>query len=141
MLSRWFLLVLAVFVGCDNNRRPNVAAVPPQPAVPADPDAGVRGAGYEIAKKVIKPVVPVAATFPWETVSYQNMDPVTDQLGVTAKRWLVRGRVDEQTTSTWEVVLLKIKDDFVGGEVRLDGDILLQLPSYKTTIEQQHNPK
>lgn len=135
MVSRWLILTLVFFVGCGDSRRPRRVDAEPQPQ-PAknDPDSGVRGAGYEIAKKVLKPVVPLAATFPWESVNFKIMDPVTDKLGETAKRWLVSGRVDKQTTSTWEVVLLGVKDNFLGAEVRLDGNIILQIPSYKNMI-------
>lgn len=101
-------------------------------------DAGVRGAGYEFAKMLIKPTLnaPQSASFPWETVSYENMEPLSDMSGDRAERWRVSGFVDAQNSfgallrSRWEIILLGVGDKFIPAEARLGGEVVFQLSTY-----------
>ena len=132
------ILFLILLSGDDSN--------PPRP-VPkpsrSDPDDGVRGAGWQSAKKLITPAlkVPATADFPWETVSFSRMKRVTDKSGATAQRWRVRGAVDAQNSfgaqirSQWEVIILARNDTFFPVEARLDGEVVFQMDSYKAMSE------
>ncbi len=123
--------------------RPASPANPPAPTpsqTPPDSDAGVRAAGYEFAKKLITPALksPTSANFPWDTVAFSRMEPLTDKLGVTAQRWVVGGAVDAQNSfgaqirSRWKVVVLASGDSFFPVEAKLDDQVVFQLDSYRS---------
>lgn len=107
------------------------------------PDAGVRAAGHEFAKKLITPALkaPASADFPWDTVTFSTAEPIVDDSGATAQRWFVHGAVDAQNSfgaqvrSNWDVVVLGMDGSFFGVEARLDDEVVFQMDSYRSMIE------
>jgi len=138
----WTVTILAsLVVGCSDPYAP----VKPSrtKSTPASPDAGVRAAGHKFAKKAITPALkaPTTAAFPWDTVTFSSMEPLSDNSGATMQRWLVRGAVDAENSfgapirSQWEVVVASVGNTFLMGEARLDGEVVFSLESYRALLE------
>jgi len=93
-----------------------------------DPNEGVRGAGYEIAKRIVTPELkaPSTAEYPWGTVEFSVMPDYEDESGAKAGRWLVRGAVDAQNAfgatirSWWEMILLRRGGQFFPVHVQFE---------------------
>lgn len=117
-----YFAVFSVFVcGCFSG--------PYNSATSENPDAGVRGAGWTLAKKLVTPYLkaPSTADFPWDTVGFTRLAPVADKSGQTARRWSVFGAVDAQNAfgaqlrSRWEVVVLNYGGQMFPLSASLDG--------------------
>lgn len=98
-----------------------------QPELSAGPDAGVRGAGYEIAKKIVSGALlsPSNAEWPWETVRFQHLDPIE-----ATPAWTVLGEVHAtnafgvKVRHDWEITLSKLEGTFFPINAKLDGTLI-----------------
>lgn len=128
------------------------AAAPPPtttsrqtPSQSPTPAQGVRGAGYEIARKAIPRALkaPATADFPWDTVTYSRLGTARDRSGATATLWTVTGAVDSDNSfgakirGNWEITVMEMGDKLSGLRGTLDGVTVFELDAYKSlTIEQ-----
>lgn len=121
----WLFVVLVAFVFLRVGLRDKQPPAPQQAATKApDPSAGVRGAGWQAAKRFVPTALkfPDEAEYPWETVVHSK-----DGDGA----WIVTGDVIAKNAfgvrdrMHYEVALIEDGDDLTATRIRLDGKTIL----------------